>query len=181
MTNPEVTMTLDDSVDEVLGLLTGLDLSYDPELDRYRSITRALNRALRFNALEMEWSYYSSVADLGPVPAGQGVVSLGPLRRPRIINDDAVRLVDDEGIARVWAYILPRDALHKYGSKKGLWCSVIGTSLYFSRPFMEAESGLTVQVPVMREPLQFRLPAVGEQVPDYVRNQPLDFEYVRRV
>jgi len=36
----EVRLTLDEAVAEVLGLLTGLDLTYEPELDRYRAITR---------------------------------------------------------------------------------------------------------------------------------------------
>lgn len=94
--NPELTFTLDDAVGEVLGLLTGLDLSYDPELDRYRAITKQLNRALRSNALEQEWSYYSSVLSLGMVSTGDRELLLPTAQRPRIINDDAVRLVDDQ-------------------------------------------------------------------------------------
>lgn len=54
MQNAEVQMTLDEAVAEVLGQLTGLDLEYDPRLDRYRAITRQLNRATRANALEHE-------------------------------------------------------------------------------------------------------------------------------
>ena len=71
MSNPEVQQTLDEAVAEVLGLLTGLDLSYAPELDRYRAITRQLNRALRTNALEQEWSYYSFTLSLGQASEGE--------------------------------------------------------------------------------------------------------------
>ena len=45
--NPEVSMTLDEAVAEVLGLLTGLDLEYRPEHDRYQTVTRAINAALK--------------------------------------------------------------------------------------------------------------------------------------
>ena len=46
MSNADVALTLDDAVSEVLSLLTGLDVNYDPEFDRYRTIARTLNRAL---------------------------------------------------------------------------------------------------------------------------------------
>ncbi len=52
--NPELKLTLDEGIQEVLGLLTGLDMTYDPQYDRYRVIGRMLNRALRANALEHE-------------------------------------------------------------------------------------------------------------------------------
>jgi hypothetical protein len=105
--------------------------------------------------------------------------------RPRIINDDAVRLVDDNGTPRVWAYFLPRDSLHKYnGRRQGLWCAHTRSLLEFSRPLGPAEAGLSVQVPVMREPRMFRLPPVPEDpnepmptVPQDVREQLLDFDY----
>ena len=175
--NPEVELTLDDAVGEVLGLLTGLDLTYAPELDRYRAITRQLNRALRSNALENEWSYYSAVLSVGTVNEGEREMALPTSQRPRIINDDAVRLVDADGHVVRWAYFLPRDALHKYGHRDGLWCAVTRKSLQFSRPFTEEEAGLEVQLPVMREPKQFRLPEPGRAVPRAVRKQALDFPY----
>ena len=182
--NPETTLTLDEAVTEVLGLLTGLDLSYDPRYDRYRAITRQLNRALRSNALEKEWSYYSDVTDLGTAAYGQKVVFIPSSLRPRIINDDAVRLVDDDGNPKVWAYFLPRDALHKYPAQQGLWCSVTRNELTFSRALHQGETGLHIQLPVMREPIQFRLPPQPEDpnaplvdVPAEIRNQPIDFVY----
>lgn len=184
MANDEIDMTLDEAVAETLGLLTGLDLTYDSSFDRYRAITRALNRALRANALEREWSYYSSSESLGLARAGEQDVSLRGSVRPRIIGDDSVRLVDQAGRTLVWAYFLPRDAIEKYPTRRGLWVSISRQSLHFSRPFSNAESGLEIFVPVMREPKMFRLPAAAttaddeeEPVPDSVRNQLLDFSY----
>lgn len=175
--NAEVTQTLDDAVAEVLGLLTGLDLTYEPELDRYRAITRCLNRALRANALESEWSYYASTVDLGAAVAGSKEIMLPSTQRPRIINDDAVRLVDADGNPQVWAYFLPRDAIHKYASSSGLWCSITQQSLLFSRPFHTWEADYTVVVPVMREPVMFRLPGTGRAVSTSIRRQLIDFPY----
>jgi hypothetical protein len=178
MTNPEVRMTLDDAVAEVLGMLTGLDLTYLAEQDRYRSITRQLNRALRANAFENEWSFYASTASIGTVQAGESQMFLPASMRPRIINDDAVVLVNDEGVHVRWAYFLPRDALHKYQSREGLWCSITKQTLDFSRPFWTAEEGLEVRVPVMREPRMFRLPKdTSTTVPAAIRNQLIDFDY----
>jgi hypothetical protein len=175
--NPETQLTLDDAVAEVLGLLTGLDLTYEPELDRYRAITRQLNRALRTNALENEWSFYSSLLALGNVTEGEREVALPINSRPRIVNDDAVRFTDADGRVQVWAYFLPRDALHKYEDRIGLWCSATRQSLVFSRPFFKAESGLEVLVPVMREPRMFRLPPTGKDVSNTIRKQLIDFPY----
>lgn len=177
MSNPEVQLTLDEAVNEVLGLLTGLDLSYAPELDRYRAITRQLNRALRINALEIEWSWYASLTGLGTVSGGERELTLPTSKRLRIINDDAARLVDSDGHTVRWAYILPRDSLHKYENREGLWCSVTRRTLLFSRPFHESEEGLEVQVPVMREPQMIRLPKAGQEVPPRIRGQLLDFPY----
>lgn len=175
--NPETQTTLDEAVSEVLGLLTGLDLSYDPELDRYRAITRQLNRAIRANALESEWSWYASLLEVGHAVEGEWEIWLPATMRPRIINDDAVRLVDDEGIVQRWAYFLPRDALHKYSDRRGLWCSVVRRTLTFSRPFTDDEEGMTIQVPVMREPVMFRLPDRGKTVSSTIRKQLVDFPY----
>jgi hypothetical protein len=177
MSNPEVQMTLDEAVAELLGMLTGLDLTYLPEQDRYRAITRQLNRALRANALENEWSFYASVTPIGTASSGQDRLAMSPSLRPRIINDDAVRLVDDTDTVVRWAYFLPRDALHKYQSREGLWCSAERQALAFSRPFMESEDGLVIQVPVMREPRMFRLPDAGVEVPAAIRDQLIDFAY----
>ena len=183
--NPDVAVTLDEAVQEVLSTLTGLDISYRPELDRYRAVTRVVNKALRLTALDAEWSYYSSVETVGTAVLGDTEVQMRSTLRPRIINDDAVRLVDDNGVPRVWAYFLPRDALHKYnGRRQGLWCAHTRSSLQFSRALGHAEAGLTIQVPVMREPRMFRLPALPEDenvevptVPQEVREQVLDFDY----
>lgn len=182
--NPETMMTLDDSVDEVLGLLTGLDLTYNPMFDRYRAIARQLNRAMRSNALEHEWSWYASATSVGPAAAGESQVYLPTSLRPRIVGDDSVRLVDENGATRVWAYFLPRDALGKYDSRLGLWVSVTRNLLTFSRPFTEGEDGLDVQIPVMREPRMFRLPKQPEdpnvplvEIAEEIRNQPIDFNY----
>ncbi len=173
----EVSMTLDEAVAEVLGLLTGLDLTYDPELDRYRSITRQLNRALRANALEAEWSCYTAT-EVVRASTGDMELHLPPQRRPRINGDDAVRLVDGNGVVVRWAYFLPRDALHKYRSiQDGLWVSSTGSTLTLSRPLNEAEAALELHVPVMREPRLFRLPPPGDAVPARIRNQPVDFPF----
>lgn len=183
-TNPETLLTLDDAVAEVLGLLTGLDLQYAPELDRYGAVTRQLNRAMRAIALEKEWSWYASTETVGTAVAGQSEVWIQSTRRPRIVNDDAVRLVDENGLVKMWAYFLPRDAIHKYGYRRGLWVAHTRDRLTFSRPFESFEDGLSVQVPVMREPRMFRLPQQPEDpneplvtVPDEIRNQEIDFAY----
>jgi hypothetical protein len=173
----EVQMTLDDAVGEVLGLLTGLDLEYDPDLDRYRAITRQLNRALRATALDNEWSYYSSTLSVGTASVGQNTLQIPTNQRPRVINDDAARLLNSDGRPVVWAYFLPRDSLHKYAFRQGLWCSVTRRSLDFSRPFYESEDGLEVVLPVMREPRMFRLPDKGVEVPMVIRDQFIDFPY----
>lgn len=183
--NEEVVMTLDEAVTEVLNALTGMDLQYEPELDRYQAITRTINRALRTTALEKEWSYFSDVQSLGTVSAGDQTVTLPSSVRPRMVNDDAVRLVNpDTGQAVVWAYFLPRDAIHKYPGRTGLWVAVTRNTITFSRPIYESEDGLEIQVPVMREPIMFRLPGPPEdpedpliEVPDEIRNQELDFPY----
>ena len=182
--NPDLQMTLDDCVDDVLGMLTGLDLSYQPTTDRYRSVVRALNKSLRQTALEKEWSYYASTEELGEVVAGQQEVGMRSTVRPRIIGDDSVRLVDDDGTTLVWAPFLPRDAIDKYIGRRGLWAAAMPQSLRFSRPFGTHEAGLRIHVPVMREPRMFVLPPHPENdvdpvptVPAAVRNQLLDFPY----
>ena len=183
--NANVDLTLDEAVGEVLGLLTGMELAYDPQFDRYRSITRFLNRALRQNALEHEWSYYSSTETVGIAQAGDRDFALRASIRPRIIGDDAVRLVAPDGTVVVWAYILPRDALHKYnGRYNGLWASITRTTLSFSRPLSSGMEGLEIQVPVMREPRMFQIPAIPSDpddpmssIPQEIRDQTVDFDF----
>ncbi|QCG78330.1 hypothetical protein SEA_ALOEVERA_45 [Microbacterium phage AloeVera] len=184
MSNYDVALTLDEAVAEVMGLLVDNDLELIPELDRYQSVTRALNRAMRDIALENEWSYYSSVENVGVAHHGDRTVVLRNAVRPRIINDDAVRLVHPvTGAVCVWAYWLPRDALHKY-TGYDLKAAHTRSSIEFSRPFLEGEDGLEIHVPVMREPRMFRLPPRPEDpeaelpiVPEDVRNQEVDFDY----
>jgi hypothetical protein len=173
----EVQMTLDDAVAEVLGLLTGIDITYEPQYDRYRAITRQLNRALRYNALDADWSYYSTTEDVGVIAGGEQEFDIDPQNRVRILDDDSVRLVDDEGRPVRWAYILPRDSLHKYASRMGLWCAIVRKTVMFSRPLLTEEAGLHVIVPVMREPAIFRLPPSNEEVDDDIRNQLVDFDF----
>ncbi len=183
--NPETRLTLDEAVAEVLGLLTGLELRYEPELDRYRAVTRALNRGLRGVAVEKEWSYYASTVSIGHTAPGAREVFLPASLRPRIIGDDAVQLVReaDDHVVR-FAYFLPRDAIGKYEDRSGLWVAVTRQTLLFSRPFYQGEVGLEVRVPVMREPTMFRLPEQPEDpdeplvsVPQEIRGQPVDFPF----
>ena len=182
--NPDLLLTLDEAVEEVLGQLTGLDLAYDPTYDRYRVIARALNRALRANALEHEWSWYAGTHSLGSAQAGVSAYALPNTIRPRVTLDDAARLVDTGGVVRTWAYFLPREALHKYGHRSGLWAAHMPDRILFSRPFGHGEVGLDIQIPVQREPVMFRLPRPPEdpedpieEVDDDVREQRIDFAY----
>jgi hypothetical protein len=176
--NYETAMSLDEAVAEVLGLLTGLDLSYEPELDRYRSITRQINRGLRTNALDNEWSCYNTLADLGTALPGEFMVRVPSSLRVRVVNDDALLLVDpiDEEV-RGWAYFLPRDALHKYRNREELRASFVGNTIHLSRPFGTAEAGYMIRVPAMREPRMLRLPPKGVPVPPRISKQLIDFPY----
>lgn len=174
--NIEVKLSLDEAVMEILGMLTGLDLSYIPESDRYRAITRQLNRALRGNALEHDWGYYAEERCVGTAVACSRQITLPQSVRLRITGDDAVMLKHD-GQTVVWAYILPRDALHKYEEKTGLWCAVTRRHVRFSRDLYPSEDGLEIFLPVMREPRMFRLPPTSEEVPDDIREQLVDFDY----
>lgn len=162
MSNPNVAMTLHQAVQQVLHDLIGLDVEYEPGEPRYNAVVRMLNRALRANALEHEWSYYSDILDLGAVVSGQNSFTLANTVRVRQTNDDAVR-IRHEGYTVGWAYFLPRDALHKYAHRAGLWASYTNGQLDFSRPFTEAEAdyGYEVAVPIMREPVPFVLPELG--------------------
>lgn len=160
------TMTLEDAVGEVLNYLTGFDLHYIAELDRFRSITRTLNRALRLVATEQEWGCYAAVEDMGEVSAGQTEIVLRRSRRPRIILDDSLRLVDKENAIHMWAYFLPRESLHKYQGRTGLWAASTENRITFSRPIGRHEAGLRAIVPVMRDPRQLVIPATFDSVDD---------------
>ena len=175
--NRDVQLTLEDAVDEVLGLLTGLDLSYVPETDRFQAITRALNRGLRSVALEHDWSYYSGDEEVAQVVPGVQEVEIPPNLRPRVSLDDAVRLVTDGGTTVKWAYFLPREAVHKYAGRNGLWVSSTRNLLTFSRPFRTIEAGLRIIMPAMREPKMFEMPEPNTEVPDRVLRQQIDFDY----
>lgn len=177
MPNRDVQMTLEEGVSEVLSSLTGLDLSYDPDQDRFQAVTRFINRALRQVALERDWSYYASTEEIGIARTGIQTVELSGRLRPRVINDDAIRLVNDDGVTLVWAYFLPRDAIFKYGGRAGLWASVTRSTVTFSRPFSLTEDGLRIVVPSMREPIMFRLPPDNDPVPAPVLRQLIDFDY----
>lgn len=185
--NPEIAMTLDEAVEEVLGQLTGTELNYRPELERYRAVVRALNKATRLNALEKEWSFYSGEHTVGTTTAGDRVLYMASSIRPRMVGDDAARLVETdtehEHTVR-WAYYLPRDALHKYEFRDGLWCSVVRNQLYFSRPLTEAEGEREVRIVGMREPVMFRLPEQPTDpdtpltpVPAETLEQEIDYAY----
>lgn len=182
--NPELQLNLDECVEEIFGMLTGLDMTYDSRYDRYRVVARQLNRALRSMALEKEWSWYSDVASLGPAVPGEDRVWLPNSLRPRIINDDAVRFVDAHDHVVRWAHFLPRDAVAKYSDREGLRAAVTRNEVVFSRPLWEAERDLDIQLPVMREPRMFNLPPAPKdddedspEVPAEVREQLLDFQY----
>lgn len=180
--NPDVTMTLEEAVEDVLSILTGQELQYDPTMDRFRTITKHLNRALRSMALESEWSYYNTVITLPLAGAGLDLVFDIPTTfRFRVISDDAVRVVNADGDPVAWAYFLPRDALHKYRNRSGLWASVTRNVLELNRALAAAATDLDdyhLELPVQREPIPFRLPDDPTVAPDpAVLAQELDFDF----
>jgi len=176
--NPNVVMTLEQAVGEVLTLLTGQTLQYDPDQDRFRAVTSHLNRALRSNALESNWSYYHTTIEqdlTGQTDATQFTITTD--YRFRVISDDAVRIVDD-GVPVAWAYFLPRDALHKYRNRSGLWCSFTRNVLTLSRPLSADYDGMVLEIPVMREPRLFTMPADPMvDVDPAILAQALDFDF----
>lgn len=175
--NHSVGFTLDEAVQEMLMQLTGLGVTYEPDADRYHVLAHTLNRGLRAVAIDHEWSYFSDQLEVGQASAGTSSVELTSRHRLRVTEDDAVRLEDDRENPVIWAYVLPRDALHKYRYRKGLWCAATRTRLDFSRPFLNSEDGLRVIAPVMREPRMFDLPARGDAVTEIIRNQEMDFDF----
>lgn len=181
--NPDVSMTLEEAVTEVLVLLTGQTLQYDPDMDRFRAITAHLNRALRSNALEVNWSYYSDVFSISLVGKGLDTsFTITTDKRFRVISDDAARVIHTtEGHPVAWAYFIPRDALHKYRNRGGLWCSVTRNVLTLNRPLSSVVDGVddyTLEIPVMREPNPFDIPADPAVAMDpAVLAQAVDFEF----
>lgn len=183
--NSELEMTLEEAVAEFYGSLIGQDLQFIPERDKFQIAVRMLNKALRAIAREHEWAYYASTRNLGNPVAGERSIALPSSLRPRIINDDAVRLVNPTtGNAIRWAYFQPREAIHKYPADSQLYAAVMATSLQFSRPFYESEEVLEIHVPVMREPEMFRLPEQPTDpeeplvtVPQEILDQPVDFDH----
>ena len=174
--NQDLNYTLDEAVREILLNLTGLGLQYNAASDRYHVLAHTLNRALRAVARENEWSYYFEDSDLGLAVAGERTMELTTRQRLRIEGDDALRLETADGQPVQWIAILPRDALFKYSNRRGLWVSPTRTTLYFSRPFTEAEDGLYVRGPIMREPRMLQLPEPGAEISPSIRSQPLDFD-----
>ena len=78
MANTDVQITLEQAVAEVLTLLTGVDLTFNPAEDTFHVVARCLNRAMRAVALEHEWSYFSATENVGTVQVGvQDVEGLG--------------------------------------------------------------------------------------------------------
>ncbi len=180
--NPDVTMTLEEAVQDVLSILTGQELQYDPSMDRFRTITKHLNRACRSMALENEWSFYNTVEriDLTGLTDTQ-TFTINTDYRFRIISDDAVRILNSDDQPVAWAYYIPRDALHKYRNRGGLWASVTRNVLTLSRPLSAVTGqldGMKLELPLQREPVPFRLPEDPTEEPDpLVLAQELDFEF----
>lgn len=180
--NPDVSMNLQQAVTEVLVLLTGQTLQYDPDQDRFRAIASHLNRAMRSNALEQNWSYYSEQLTIDLTGRERDMVfPISTGFRFRVINDDAVRVLDLDQYPIAWAYFIPRDALHKYRNRGGLWASVTRNELTLSRPLTtvtDVLAGYTMVVPVMREPEPFVIPADPTVAMDpVVLAQPVDFDF----
>jgi hypothetical protein len=180
--NPDVTMTLSEAVREVLVVLTGQALTYDPDMDRFRVLTHHLNRALRTNALENNWSFYETIERIALVNRGNDTTfTIETDYRFRVQSDDAVRILDADENPVAWAYFLPRDALHKYRNRSGLWASVTRNVLTLSRPLSSVADGVdeyVMEIPLMREPLPFKLPDdPTEEADPLVLAQELDFDF----
>lgn len=180
--NPDVSMTLEEAVRDVLSILTGQELTYDPNLDRFRAITKHLNRALRSMALESEWSFFHTIERI-PLDGRESDLDFAITTdyRFRIISDDAARVLNPDEQPVAWAYFLPRDALHKYRNRAGLWCSVTRNTLTLSRPLSAVAGtldGHVLELPLQREPIPFRLPADPTEPADpLVLAQEVDFDF----
>jgi len=181
--NPDVTMTLEEAVRDVLSILTGQDLEYDPNMDRFRAITKHLNRAMRSMALENEWSYYNTVERIDLTgKKGTSTFEITTDYRFRVISDDAARILDTTDgldIPVAWAYFLPRDALHKYRNMNGWWCSVTRNILTLNRPLSDCyDEHHVLELPLQREPVPFRLPDDPTVPADpLILSQEVDFDF----
>ena len=172
-----VQLSLQESVNKVHNILTGLDLQYDERMDIFHATVRQINRSLRQVALEDEWAWYAQDVDAGTTTLGMTEVELTSSYRPRIQQDDAVRLVNAEGITVFWAYYLPRDSLNKQMYRPELRVSSTRNLIQFSRPLQQFESGLSVVVPAMREPKQTKIPDSGQQLTPAELSRSIDAEY----
>lgn len=172
-----ITMSLREAVNEVHNILTGLDLVYEDRFDIFHATVRQLNRSLRTVALEDEWAWYTEDVDGGTTTVGQTTVELDAAYRPRITQDDAVRLVNSDGLVVRWAYYLPRESLGKYLYRPELRVASTRNQLLFNRPLQQAEAGLGVVIPAMREPRQTRLPESGNRLSDAELSRALDCEH----
>lgn len=182
--NPELAVNLDEAVAEVLNKLTGMMVRYRSEEDRYGVVATQINAALRLVATEADWSCYASKEEVGIVQAGDRIVPLRAGIRPRIMIDDSVSLCREDDYPVVWAAFLPREAINKVPDRTQLWVAHTQSTLEFSRPFRSGEAGLRIMVPVMREPVMFRIPPRPldpndpvPPVPLAVREQNLDFAW----
>lgn len=170
------TMTLEEAVSEVHNILTGLDLTYDDRYDIFHATVRQLNRSLRAVALLEDWGWYVEELDLGLTTQGMTSVEVDRRYRPRVGQDDAVRLIDpNSGLVRYWAYYLPRDSINKYAARRELRVAFTKNTLTFSRPLQGFESGLSLRVTCMREPRQTRIPPAGEELTTVELTTPIDF------
>lgn len=172
-----VQLSLREAVNEVHNILTGLDLEYEDRMDIFHATVRQINRSLRQVALEDEWAWYVEEVDAGTTTEGMTQVELSSSYRPRVQQDDAVRLTNSEGITVEWAYYLPRDSLSKYLYRRELRVAFTKNVILFSRPLQKFESGLSVIVPAMREPKQTKIPDAGQQLSAADLVRAIDAEY----
>lgn len=171
------TMSLTEAVAEVQHILTGLNLSYDDRYDIFHATVRQLNRSLRHVSLEDEWGWYVEEVNAGLSVEDQTTIELDSTYRARILEGDAVRLVNDDGLPVIWAYYLPRDSLSRHTYRPELRVSVTRNEISFNRPLLASEAGYTIMVPAMREPAQTNIPSSGEKLTTAQLNRALDTEY----
>ena len=172
-----VQLSLQESVNEIHNILTGLDLTYEDRYDIFHATVRQVNRSLRQVALEDEWAWYVEEVDAGTTTVDMTEVELNSAYRPRVQQDDAVRLVNANGITVSWAYYLPRDSLNKQMHRPELRVAFTKNVIKFSRPLQLFESGLSIIVPAMREPKQTRLPEAGARLTPAELSRAIDAEY----
>lgn len=172
-----VQLGLSEAVNEIHNILTGLDLQYEDRMDVFHATVRQVNRSLRQVALEDEWAWYVEEVDAGTSAEGMTEVELHSSYRPRVQQDDSVRLVNSDGITLYWAYYLPRDSLNKQMYRPELRVAFTKNVITFSRPLQRFESGLSIIVPAMREPKQTRIPESGQRLSTADLARAIDAEY----